>query len=171
MKLLQLSLLIFSLLMTPFAASITFAQEGSQSDDNACFSGGVMEGKCDTDWEWMCGYYLARWQANCISLLPPRFITPPGGDDEVFPSAGCLLLAFGGGQPLYANFNGSYFFTVPAPGYSDPDCTIPNGGFWVDHNVYAPAPYDAETLCLEAFGTTLFLPFPWGYDPNVWACY
>lgn len=52
-------------------------------EDNACNPGGSMAGKCETPWHWVCGYYLARWEAAggwntqgnvlndaCVSLLP-----------------------------------------------------------------------------------------------------
>ena len=70
--------------------------------DNACFPGGSMEGKCTTDWEWSCGWYLARWQAmggyasrnedfmpaNCTSLLPARPVKVGSDDGEVSAPAG-----------------------------------------------------------------------------------
>jgi hypothetical protein len=83
MNKLALLILIFALIL-PFG--IVTAQEPpiGSSDDNACNKGGAMEGKCDTPWEWTCGYYLARWEKeggwtsnyafpnDCQSLLPPR---------------------------------------------------------------------------------------------------
>lgn len=31
---------------------------------NACFEGGSLEGRCETDAEWTCGWYLIRWEAD-----------------------------------------------------------------------------------------------------------
>ncbi|MBZ0305231.1 MAG: hypothetical protein K8I82_04100, partial [Anaerolineae bacterium] len=38
--------------------------------DNACHEGGSMAGKCDTEWEWTCGWYLARFEAGVNSGVP-----------------------------------------------------------------------------------------------------
>jgi hypothetical protein len=74
-------LLIFGTVLPVFADD---PKPGSK-EDNACYPGGAMEGKCDTEWEWVCGYYLAHWLTaggwfngknsipdSCISLLPPK---------------------------------------------------------------------------------------------------
>lgn len=81
MKRVLLLILVFALLIP---IGITTAQEPGTKADNACYEGGSMAGKCDTEWEWVCGYYLARWESAggwntpnnlfnsaCISLLPP----------------------------------------------------------------------------------------------------
>lgn len=71
--------------------AITFADgfddQGNPNDPNenesanACFEEGSMDGKCVTNWEWECGWYLIRFEygllsredfpAGCASLLPP----------------------------------------------------------------------------------------------------
>jgi len=47
---------------------------------NACYEGGSMEdANCSTEWEWVCGWHLIRWEtdgsydlpATCAILLPP----------------------------------------------------------------------------------------------------
>lgn len=50
---------------------------------NACYEGGVMEDKCDTNWEWTCGWYVIRYNyqmigeegvpETCESLITPPF--------------------------------------------------------------------------------------------------
>jgi hypothetical protein len=101
--------LLFIFIMT---SSIVFAQSGVDDQGNpndpavnesanACYSGGAMEGKCDSEWAWMCGWHLIRldpendisraeFPAACSSLLPPRSETPPAAAPSV-PSApaGC----------------------------------------------------------------------------------
>jgi len=81
--LLAMLLLVSGVLL--ISAVPTYAEEPAvgTAEDNACNPGGVMDGKCDTDWEWTCGYYLARWisaggwggnymmNSDCVSLLPP----------------------------------------------------------------------------------------------------
>jgi len=51
------------LLLSITVAIISSASEPKPEtpEDNACYAGGAMEYKCDTDWEWTCGWYLARW--------------------------------------------------------------------------------------------------------------
>lgn len=56
-------------------------------DANACYAGGSMEGKCDTEWEWDCGWYAIRYERGiysademperCESLLPSEPIVIP----------------------------------------------------------------------------------------------
>lgn len=82
MKVLWTFLLAASLLLP---MGIGQAQEPNTREDNACYAGGSMAGKCDTAWEWICGYYLARWESaggwttlgnsiidSCQSVLPPK---------------------------------------------------------------------------------------------------
>lgn len=71
--LLSLAMLLVTLMFVPSA----FAD----GIDNECNEGGAMAGKCDTEWEWTCGWYLARFNrgelnyqtvpATCVILLPP----------------------------------------------------------------------------------------------------
>lgn len=65
--------------------NIAIAQE-DDPEDNACYTGGSMEGDCITDWHWICGWYLTRWEqaggwfgnyhypdwCNPVVQLPPR---------------------------------------------------------------------------------------------------
>lgn len=79
------ALLLILALTLLIPVGMTHAQEPGTKEDNACYEGGSMAGKCDTEWEWVCGYYLARWEraggwntpnnvlnTACISLLPPQ---------------------------------------------------------------------------------------------------
>lgn len=86
---------------------------------NACYEGGSMEGKCDTDWEWVCGWHLIRAEADetyvmpewCESLLPKP---PASGEANV-----------GGGNPcVFTNF---LYFKITGPLN-----TSPNGAFYSD---------------------------------------
>jgi len=62
-RLFRLILLSSVLLLSVIVAIIASANEPKPEtpEDNACYAGGEMDGKCDTDWEWTCGWYLARW--------------------------------------------------------------------------------------------------------------
>jgi hypothetical protein len=46
---------------------------------NACYEDGTMTSKCDEEWEWVCGWYLIRFEYGLISR-------------EVFPSDCAILL-------------------------------------------------------------------------------
>jgi hypothetical protein len=58
-----------------------------ESQDNACNEGGVMYGKCDSEWAWKGGWYLARFLTGEFTreqvpdefqiLLPPPPPPPP----------------------------------------------------------------------------------------------
>jgi hypothetical protein len=161
---------IFVLLLT--SVGLAGAQEppiGSPAD-NACNEGGAMAGKCgNSEWAWTCGWHLARWLTRggwggtyampdtCAILLPPRPIVVQ--TSSAFSVGACLF----DGTSAYANFNGSYFLLSPFEYFTDPSCTV-SGGFTVAGKVvYAPAPFDANTLCLAAFGTTVLMG-PFGDD-------
>lgn len=87
----KFKILTVSLILVLFSVAIVFAADGVDDngnpndplvneDANACFGGGEMEGKCDTDWEWTCGWHLIRYNEGfitaeefpieCSSLLP-----------------------------------------------------------------------------------------------------
>jgi hypothetical protein len=63
------------------------APEPNTPEDNACYEGGVMAGKCDTEWAWKGGWYLARFLTDDLTreqvpdefqiLLPPPVEAPP----------------------------------------------------------------------------------------------
>lgn len=71
---------MFALLPTTNAQDPT----AGSKEDNACNEGGSMAGKCDTEWAWTCGWYIARWESgiftrsqvidSCASLLAPYSI-------------------------------------------------------------------------------------------------
>lgn len=79
-------------------------------EDNACLTGGVMEGKCDLltdaedDWAWTCGWYVQRYYTGeftrddvidtCRGLIP----VPPIPDSSA-PVESCGIF-FGGDYTL-----------------------------------------------------------------------
>jgi hypothetical protein len=168
---------IFTLLLT--SVGLAGAQEPpiNTPADNACNEGGLMAGKCNTEWEWVCGYYLARWvNAGGYSstyafpdwcapslLLPPRppvIVTASASTSSspaapAFPSLGCVDFGPGG----QVNFAGSYFLPAGSPRYNAFTACTAIGVFApLPRIVYAPPPFDANALCGSAFGTTLFVP-------------
>lgn len=79
MKRISLILLIVILAALPLASAYAEDPAIGSKEDNACNAGGSLEGKCDTAWAWVCGWYLARYQAGiipnvisaCSILVPP----------------------------------------------------------------------------------------------------
>jgi hypothetical protein len=99
-------LVLVSGLLIAVAATIVIAEKGFDDQGNvndprvnpranACYEGGSLEGKCDTDIEWIAGWYLIRYEYMMISrsefpkylewVLPPEVspnqavgtLTPP----------------------------------------------------------------------------------------------
>ncbi|MEM9955831.1 MAG: hypothetical protein AAF846_29800 [Chloroflexota bacterium] len=96
-------LVVVMLCMTALAVVTSLAQDASPTDNdptinddaNACFAGGVLEGRCnddldgdgvitdvETNWAWNCGWYLIRYNngmynrddvpITCQIMLPPE---------------------------------------------------------------------------------------------------
>lgn len=162
-----LVLLTIILLLGVVGIAPTFAEDPAVGTpaDNACNPGGSMEGKCDSDWAWTCGYHLARWQAagewngnypmvaECMSILPP----PPPGIGFV----GCANIE---PAPIYYIMNG-VALQHGAIAYADANCQIPFGNAGGDF-VYVPPGYDPAEMCLdEGFGGNAVLLYG-----NVWEC-
>ncbi len=99
----------------PAAQSISAAPEPNTSNDNECYTGGTMAGKCDNgfhadgsatgaevEWAWKCGWYMARFNDGtltreqvpdeCGILLPgipvvPRLIPTSLAPTAIVPTA------------------------------------------------------------------------------------
>jgi hypothetical protein len=163
---------------------------------NACFDGGSMAGKCDSDWEWNCGWYLIRFEygifsrdnfpTQCGSLLPeittpsqsvvgtPSIIVPTptfAPTPYVFPTAGCI---FGIGAPSvgtdgYIDFGGGNFVLNPVY-YLTTDCSGGSVGTIVIPLAYAPNGLtDAVAICIMNGYTTAAPTLP-GINPVIYAC-
>lgn len=157
------------------SATPTYAEEPAVGtpEDNACNPGGVMEGKCDTDWEWGCGYYLARWisaggwggnyamNTDCVSLLPPVPVVAVTEDGSVAGVDAAQVAAiieickiFGGGEYcLYSNQTGTQ--ATVATGVIFADSIFHNNGLG-DANC-PPVPPTATALNISG-ATTGFNP-------------
>jgi hypothetical protein len=74
MLLLVCSLLLASMSLTIYATGLDDA--GNPNDPtvndsaNECYEGGVMEGKCDTEIEWLAGWYLIKYRYGLIETVP-----------------------------------------------------------------------------------------------------
>jgi hypothetical protein len=172
---LVLILLIF--LLVPLSGSAREPDAGTRAD-NECYEGGTMEGKCDTLWAWIGGWYVARYNQGIftreqvpatyqILLPPPPPVVSTGADSpsllpSPYPVGGCEQLA-----GYYVQFGGSYFIAGPAA-YTNATCTTLVGVTAPFTVVYAPAGYDADFLCSEATGGTL--PNSTMVDTNIYQC-
>ena len=99
----QISLLVLAALML-VAGMIAMAAETPNDPRvnfgaNACYSGGTLEGKCDTEYMWIAGWYLIRYEAGLIGAdqMPDAYkwlldqavtdSAPSGPEPEVTPDA------------------------------------------------------------------------------------
>lgn len=148
-------------LVSLISSSLVFAEgvddQGNPNDPNvndranACYEGGDMVGKCDTVWEWVCGWHVIRLDAEdedsratfpqaCVSLLPPVVIFDP---NYGLPGGYCVDI--GGGE--YAQFGDGNHLPNDSPTYIDADCLNLHTAE-TSFIVYAPGGgVDALTLC------------------------
>ena len=99
---------------------------------NACYTGGSWEGKCDTEIEWIGGWYYIRWEAGIFSRedIPAWlwWILPPPTEDEedegAVPSA-CIFP----GSVIFCSVGGNRFdtFNVLDGTALDAHYMFPNG--------------------------------------------
>lgn len=150
------SLITFIVLL--LSSSIVFAVDDQGNENNpttneranACYEDGSMAGKCDSEWEWVCGWYLIQFEYNlstreefpnwCISIIPPEIIPEPSIPT---PRGGCAYIA--STPPQSINFSGGYFLSNPTLYYNSTCAGTPSSR--LGNYVYAPAPFDALTLC------------------------
>lgn len=181
----RLMILLTVLLLGTLTAVAQVDDQGNPNDPtvndnaNACFEGGAMEDKCDTDWEWDCGWYLIRFNygitpreefpVRCAILLPPEIMHEFMGDITgvlKFLPAGCYTssasdgsLEWPGGTDGTATFHGNT------------TCSSPNG---VATYVMA-SPSDealALSVCMDKGFDTVGPTFWVSGDPNIdiWLC-
>lgn len=81
-------ILVLLILCGAFVASAQGVDDQGKPNDpvvneraNACFEGGSQEGRCVTDAEWTCGWYLIRWEAD-PGYKRPSFCGPVGADGD-----------------------------------------------------------------------------------------
>lgn len=158
-------LLIVTLFIGVMLGNLTTAQESTNEIDNECYTGGELEGKCTTEWDWTCGWYIRNWRNTggpipdwCHYQINPvpaasAVVNPPKPVPQ-YPSAGCVY-----NGPVYndyTNFGGGWWLPINATIYTDANCQNAISSSWLYPVIYSPAPYDAQTLCQEAFGTSIW---------------
>lgn len=135
---------------------------------NACFEGGDMESKCDTEWEWMCGWHIIRlddpqdevsraeFPVACVSLLPALIVEPeqaPAPVIIIFHTAGCIHYQTIPTIPTSSfsiDFGGGNYTPFATQTYESTDCTPPLGIVSGVGAVYAPfGRAAAQILCIS----------------------
>jgi hypothetical protein len=120
--------------------------EPGTPEDNACYDGGLMAGKCDTDWEWNGGWYLARFLTGSItrqevpviyeSLLPPLEVV-----EEIPVLTICKSYGWEAHEQLCASSNqtgvwestiyGPYTYLIFTPDSTGASCPATFNGFGI----------------------------------------
>lgn len=173
-------LIILTLLSFSFVVVLAVGtdDQGNPNDPNdndranACFSEGSLEGKCDTDWEWKCGWHLIRFEyeltsredfpTECASLLPP-LPEPEAVDND----AGCYVMA-------RASF---YYNGVPnssgnLAAFESNDCI--DGSFSSGIIVVANDESTALAICASAIGGNAVINAAsegFNSPSNLWFCF
>jgi hypothetical protein len=152
--------IIFLVLIFVLGFSISFAQEplddqGNPNDPNsndranACYSGGAMAGKCTSEWEWICGWYMIRYDNgllsreevpfSCFTLLPSQYtdeiaLGSSGGGGLANIASGCYD---GAGGNFDRNYNGTPNVVGNVSGYVTLDGTCGGGDAWAGAGITA----------------------------------
>jgi hypothetical protein len=178
------TLLIILVLAFSFSAALVMGSddEGNPNDPftndraNACYEDGTMASKCDTEWEWICGWYMIRFDAGiftreeipatCRVLLPgePETVVNPA----TWPPAGCYYSSV---YDLYIFWNGNQTQNPPIEMTYDGTCATPPhtgvGGFFL---VSAANPSNAAAIC-TANGYNYVGEISSSADTGAWAIY
>lgn len=153
---------------------VTDSLPTTESNANAC-TDGVLEGKCESGWEWTCGYYLQQWEAaggwygtytvpdwcDPDSLLPrkPEVITEPQG--------GCYTNS-------YVSFYYSGISTSVITEYSTTDCTGAALAYPTKYGVDAADLSAAQNVCttLVPISPSVWKPAIYSYNSpdSLWFC-
>ena len=98
---------------------------------------------------------------TCTRSITWAHSAPP---PPLFPAGNCVDVQ---SSTYYGQFNGGFSLDRSATVYADADCTVDANTTWVYYMVYAPAGFDAESLCLEAWGSADTLV---NFGRDVWGC-
>ncbi|MEZ4667929.1 MAG: hypothetical protein R3E39_08445 [Anaerolineae bacterium] len=160
-----------------------WCNESSQStpqdtNENAC-DGGLLDGRCGSEWEWTCGWYLQQWEDaggwkgtyEIPDWCNPQSVLPPKPSDEqsattttttvtTIAQAGCFPWFKG----YYMKTNGSAV-EASAAAYYDNTCSITIAGY--DSIAWAATKTEADALCLTISPTYTAATTP---TTNLWDC-
>lgn len=186
-----ISLLIL-VMVTVFSLATVFANgnddQGQPNDPNendranACYSGGTMESKCDTAWEWFCGWVMIRYDAgiftreqvpsSCVVLLPGEIeVVEDPAAVPGWPPAGCYYSPAYSNPPdlLYIIWEGNQTqpsgFNLTGNCSSGPSTGV--GGFFY---VSAPDATSAEAIC-DGYSYNFIDEISSSSDTGAWPIY
>jgi hypothetical protein len=184
---LRLIVLVLVVLMLGAVGMAGAQDQGDGDDGNACETGGLIDGKCTTDWHWICGWYLQQWEdaggwvgnysipdwCDPISLLPPKPEEPEASTDPVTDPGtvpGCY------NDDDYWSFYYTGVSGTLVTWYEDNlDCSGTPADYPGEYGVEAPDYDSAMAICEDIVGE-----FPDGWNPsasgynspaNLWICY
>ena len=149
-------------------------QPTQPNDDNAC-NGGLLDGRCKTDWTWTCGWYLQQWEAaggwygsyTVPDWCDPASLLPRKPEVPVTTLAGCYTN--GTYSFYYSGVSGS---TVVWFSSGVTNCA----GTSINYSQYAieaPDKNTASNTCLSLTANpTTWYPSAFGYNSpaNIWFC-
>ena len=154
-----------------------FSMVSAQDSDNAC-AGGLLDGRCNSDWAWICGYYLEHWQAaggwNSSYAFPdwcdPASLLPP--KPQVTPTSVCYFSASDDFSFYYSGINQT-LVTWYDEGVLD--CSGAPHDYGPYYAIEASDEITAQAIC----DTLLSFGYIWnpnqesGYNSpaNLWLCY
>lgn len=168
------SFITFIIILLTSSLAFAVDDQGNPNDPtinpraNACYEDGSMADKCDTPWEWECGWHLIQFEEGlttrgefpswCLSIIPPEILpeplivvvvtpAPAPVPAPSTPSAGCVEWATG----RSIDFAGGFAAPAGTLQFVGSSCTGRSAAL-VGNYVYAPAPFDALALC-NSFGT------------------
>lgn len=145
---------------------------------NACYDGSTMEGKCGTEWAWVCGWYIIRYDAGiytreevpatCRILLPDLVEEAPPVKTLTWPPAGCYYSAI---YSLYIFWDGNQTQPPPINMTWDGSCATPPhtgvGGFFL---VSTADPTSAAAMC-TSLGYNYIDEISSAADTGAWPIY
>jgi len=157
--------LLITILIIVTSSSLTLAETGFDDQDNindptvneranACYEGGSMAGKCDSQVEWDAGWFLIRYElglltreeipAGFIWVLPPEVVPESLAIVSVVPNT-CIMVGAGS----YMDFSSGNFLTGFIPIYDDANCTTTSRVESSNAFVYAADLASANTICIN----------------------
>jgi hypothetical protein len=172
LKQLIVMLLVLLSISGAVMAEAGFDDEGNPNNPavneraNACYEGGSLEGKCDTQEEWDAGWYLIRYQVNMISrenfpiqyiwILPPvvEIVAAPGVPPipPLNVAAGCYDGAGGNFDRLY---NGTPNVVGNVQGFTTINGTCGGPNQWAGIDVVWAMTNETDPTLVLAYCNTL----------------
>lgn len=183
MKLRLLWLITLVLLLAVSLMAVAQGTTAESPEDNACYTGGSLEGKCDwptekeDEWAWDCGWYIARYDTGVFTLGQiPEWCNYFIATEDVIETI-CYDSSLSGQPDIM--LTGPIDTPGNLTGFNSTDGSC-SGNPFTQRETAVSAPYDpkgesvALSKCLDLTGdkSVLNLVIPLGYNAptNWWAC-